>query len=696
MSKTKSLEDQIADTLEPLIDEVISVREDLNKLKSEIPLEIKSNPEIIDILKGEKGEKGECGLPGKDAEFDVNAVADAIKTDVRFYTMVKGVKGDKGDDGKDAEFDSESVAQQLRTDKVFRESIRGFPGLDGEKGEKGDPGKDGRDGKDAEFSPELVAEVLKTDGSFLVTIKGDKGDIGDKGEKGDQGLPGVDGKNAVFDAESVAYELKADKEFVTSLKGEKGDAGKDGADCTLTVEDVAINLKSDDEFKRMVKGPRGEIGEKGEPGERGERGERGWRGEKGADGINGRDGKDGRHGKDAPEIDVDELAEKLIWNPDFVEKTTAKNGRDGLGIDAEIWTPKIYREGDVVQHYIGQYFRAYRDTADEPGTSKDWIRQGKLGFRFRGGYKEGEKYEEGDLILVDYGLFLWTGGEKKMLVGRGPQGKKGDTGEKGLDGKDGIHGKDGTTIEVIEMQGNMLAFVTRSADGIVKTDTIDITKAIEPILKDVAKVQKSLDKVQKATTFDDRFIGDLCGRVEKALLDHPADDTAVPIRFFRGMWSVSATYHPGDVFLYGDRTIICTREVKGVPPDSMFDGNAGSFYLGMAVPGGGGGDSSGTSTAPTTPENVVQNVSFAAASSAINLAAGNIINIDTITSNLTLTAPVNPAQGKTYTYILRIDGVGNRTVTFPDGIVFSGLAANDTYAVQFMYVGTDFILLNTL
>lgn len=653
MSIVKTIEDLMVKSLDPIIEEIVDVRKSVKKLKSEIALEIKSNPEIIDILKGDNGEKGESGLPGKDAEFDVDAVADAIKTDVRFYTMVKGVKGDKGDDGKDAEFDSEAVAQQLRKDKVFRESVRGFPGLDGEKG--------------------------------------------DVGEKGEKGLPGKDGKDAVFDAESVAYELKADKEFVTALKGEKGDPGKDGADCTLTVEDVAINLKSDDEFKRMVKGPRGEIGEKGEPGERGERGERGWRGDKGADGIGGRDGKDGKDGRDAPEVDINELAEELLSNKDFLGLTKAKDGADGVGINVKSWETGIHREGTIVQHNIGQYFQAYKDTTEEPGYSKDWLRVGTSGFRFRGGYKEGEKYEEGDLILVDYGLFLWTGGEKKMLVGRGPQGKKGDTGEKGLDGKDGIHGKDGTTIEVIEMQGNMLAFVTRSADGVVKTDTIDISKAIEPILKDVAKVQKSLDKVQKATTFDDKFIGDLCGRVEKALLDHPADDTAVPIRFFRGMWSVSATYHPGDVFLYGDRTIICTREVKGVPPDSIFDRNAGSFYLGMAVPGGGGGDSSGDpADDPSTPENVVQNVSFAAASSAINLAAGNIINIDTITSNRTLTAPVNPVQGKTYTYILRIDAVGNRTVTFPDGIEFSGLAANETYAVQFIYVGTDFILLNTL
>lgn len=114
------------------------------------------------------------------------------------------------------------------------------------------------------------------------------------------------------------------------------------------------------------------------------------------------------------------------------------DGRDGLGLDAPAWEPRVYREGSVVTHNLGQVFRALVDTVGEPGESADWKRLGLGGLRWRGAVPEGSTYEPGDLVTLD-GSFFWTDhkGQRHLAAQRGHRGLRGDPGAPGKDGKDG-------------------------------------------------------------------------------------------------------------------------------------------------------------------------------------------------------------------------------------------------------------------
>jgi len=89
--------------------------------------------------------------------------------------------------------------------------------------------------------------------------------------------------------------------------------------------------------------------------------------------------------------------------------------------------------------------------------------------------------------------------------------------------------------------------------------------------------------------------------------------------------------------------------------------------------------------------NKPQSVSFAAASSAIDLSLGNVINVGTLTGNLTLVSPTNAVAGTFYTYHFVQDATGGRTVTFPNGVSYGSGIANQKLIVQFFYDGTDFL-----
>jgi HK97 family phage portal protein len=72
--------------------------------------------------------------------------------------------------------------------------------------------------------------------------------------------------------------------------------------------------------------------------------------------------------------------------------------------DAPVWTEgQIYREGDIVSHYLGQKFKALADTISEPmGTDgTDWTRVGSSGFRLTGGFSEEKTYEIGDIYFKE-------------------------------------------------------------------------------------------------------------------------------------------------------------------------------------------------------------------------------------------------------------------------------------------------------
>jgi len=92
-------------------------------------------------------------------------------------------------------------------------------------------------------------------------------------------------------------------------------------------------------------------------------------------------------------------------------------------LDAPAWAPGVYRQGDVVQHFHGQYFEATADTHLEPGDGIAWRRLGLHGFRYRGLYVEGADYEAGDLVTRDGGMMLQTTGALTWFVLRGKTGK---------------------------------------------------------------------------------------------------------------------------------------------------------------------------------------------------------------------------------------------------------------------------------
>lgn len=153
-------------------------------------------------------------------------------------------------------------------------------------------------------------------------------------------------------------------------------------------------------------------------------------------------------------------------------------GADGAGITCEAWAPGIHREGKTVSAYIGQYFRALRDTSEAPYGSADWERVGSAGFHLAEPYAEGRTYRPGDLFVRDFGLFLWTEEGAQLLVGRGPRGEQG---LRGLAGKDGKNGRDGFSFELVELRGSVLAIVVRDADQRLHETSVDFFPVFERI-----------------------------------------------------------------------------------------------------------------------------------------------------------------------------------------------------------------------
>lgn len=234
---------------------------------------------------------------------------------------------------------------------------------------------------------------------------------------------------------AIAQAISALRKELLGLLNQQGDQIKE---LDLRVKEFALvevrhgKDGKDGENGRDGESIKGDKGDKGDPGEsiKGETGDRGL------DGI----GKDGENGKDgAP-------------------------GEPGVGIFTKQWAPGICREGVIVQHHAGQFFKALRDTNCEPfpcdGENEDWERVGTLGFRFAKGYAESRKYLDGDLFVKDFSLFMQVNGQAKLVAGRG---QKGDRGEIGKTGKDGV----GLADILVDDKNFGLVFV--QSDGVTKT-----------------------------------------------------------------------------------------------------------------------------------------------------------------------------------------------------------------------------------
>jgi len=266
-----------------------------------------------------------------------------------------------------------------------------------------------------------------------------------------------------------------------------------------------------------------------------------------------------------------------------------EKGQDGLhgaGLEAKSWESGVYREGSMVQHHIGQFFKALKDTADEPGESADWERIGNAGFRFAKTFDKEAAYQNGDLYIKDYGLFGVFNGEAKLIAGRGAKGDKGEKGIAGTNGKDGIDGKDGAKVVAFEAKGFAAALVIEEVDGSLKTYSVDFAKAFDSEVEALRKefYELSYDEVTNV--------------VEKSLLVHEADDTAAPLRFYRGNWSLNNSYQPGDVISFSGKLYAAIAASEAEPPEggSLTNPLAGSQFwtkLQIAVTGSGGGGSGG-------------------------------------------------------------------------------------------------------
>ncbi len=212
------------------------------------------------------------------------------------------------------------------------------------------------------------------------------------------------------------------------------------------------------------KGEKGERGEKGEPGpagdsikgDKGDKGELGEKGEQGEQGVQGIPGESVRGEQGQP----------------------GKDGAAGLGVDSPVWVTGVHREGAIVQHHIGQHFKALRDTASEP-PGDDWQRLGRGGFRVTGGFSEQRTYLDGDLFTRDFGQFLHFNGEAHLLAGRGGKGDAGQRGLQGDPGRDGKDGHDGAVLHHVEVRGSTLMIVQRTPNGSLFDMPVDLMPFLE-------------------------------------------------------------------------------------------------------------------------------------------------------------------------------------------------------------------------
>jgi hypothetical protein len=374
----------------------------------------------VQLIPGPKGDPGEAGQSV--------TVDEVVKVLVSNHAAVlkgaDGLPGAKGEDGAPGlpgkSVDPNHVALLLKQDSDFLAATKG---AQGNQGAPGYPGNDGAAGKDA--APDEVAGFLKQDACFLSVVKGEPGD---RGEPGEPGPAGADGKSV--DAAYVAELIKSDAPFVQSLHGKDGQPGIGIKSVVQDADLSAIEFVLDNDQVVKVELPVGPPG---------------------------KDGDAGAAGKD---------------------------GRNGLGIDAKRWTPGIYREGAIVTHGIGMYFKANCDTTNSPDVAGDWERMGTSGFRWKGVKDESVQYDEGDLYIDKGTTFLWSGGKSHMFA------------QRGKDGKNGVDGAKGASPVSVDLFGTSVCFAFDNGD------TYDID--VGPMLKDLvaAQLQEYLGNAMPAAKTD--------------------------------------------------------------------------------------------------------------------------------------------------------------------------------------------------
>ena len=117
-----------------------------------------------------------------------------------------------------------------------------------------------------------------------------------------------------------------------------------------------------------------------------------------------------------------------------------QEGETGIGYNSKAWTKKIHRQDQIVQHFIGQQFKALKDTDKEP-PHEDWERIGTNGFRWTGVKSDKTEYKDGDLFIDSGTTFLVVNGKAKMFAQRGRDGKDGAPAKDGKNAREFVHVK---------------------------------------------------------------------------------------------------------------------------------------------------------------------------------------------------------------------------------------------------------------
>jgi hypothetical protein len=434
-----------------------------------------------------------------------------LESRVESISKAAGPQGEAGKDGRDA--DPQDVAAILIKDHA--DVLRGAPG---------------KDGKDAEpVDVDLVAKALAE--TYADTLKGQDGkdaepvdvDLVAKAlvENHADTLKGQDGK----DAEPVDVELVAKALVENHADTLKGQDGKD-AD-PVDVELVAKALA-----------------------------------ETYADTLRGSDGKD------AEPVDVELVAKTL--STDYADALRGEKGADGVGIMAKQWEPGVYREGTIVQHDIGRFSIALKDTASEPWASDDWQRIGTGGFRFCGLKREGREYQVGDIFIDDGSCFMQTEKKPRMIVQKGKPGEKGEKGDRGE------KGDSAPDIIGVEFDANGNLVIIKSDGNIIEVKGLALKESMKAYAETFVEVQKRLNII-------DQMIADY-------------QDIDIPVREYRGLWKRSTAYKKGALVTYDGSLWLATKDTSGAALTHV-------DWVQLAGKGGSGG--TGRKAPAASPFNVV-------------------------------------------------------------------------------------------
>ncbi len=221
-----------------------------------------------------------------------------------------------------------------------------------------------------------------------------------------------------------------------------------------------------------------------------------------------------------------------------------ETGETGIGYDSKEWTQGIHRQGQIVQHFIGQQYKALKDTDKEP-PHEDWERLGVGGFRWTGIKNDKTEYKDGDLFIDSGTTFLVVDGKAKMFAQRGRDGKHGQDGKDGKSAREFVH---------VKWTDQSISFVYDDGE-IVEADI------------------EGLTEIQKRLTYLDDMFSDY-------------ENIDAPIKRYAGAYVPKNSYAKGDTASNAKSLYLC---VKDDPNSSSLDPEKWIVLCNAQGGGNGGG-----------------------------------------------------------------------------------------------------------